>query len=64
MAGFFKSLINRFTKPEIDWDDLEASLIAGDLGPKLSQKIVEELQEKGGKPGSMCATFCRMNRPR
>ncbi len=49
MAGFFKSLIQRFTKPDIDWDDLEASLIAGDLGPKLSLQIVEDLQGKARK---------------
>lgn len=46
MAGFFKSLIQRFTKPDIDWDDLEAALIAGDLGPRLSLQIVDELKDK------------------
>jgi fused signal recognition particle receptor len=44
MAGFFKSLIQRFTKPDIDWDELEATLIAGDLGPKLALRIVADLQ--------------------
>ncbi len=46
MAGFFKKLIQRFTKPDIDWDDLEAQLIMGDLGAKLSMKIVDELRDK------------------
>lgn len=46
MAGFFKKLIQRFTKADIDWDDLEAQLIAGDLGVKVSMKIVEELKEQ------------------
>ncbi|MDI1313684.1 signal recognition particle-docking protein FtsY [Prosthecobacter sp.] len=46
MAGFFKSLIQRFTKPDIDWDDLEASLIAGDLGPRLAQQIVADLKSR------------------
>ena len=46
MAGFFKKLIQRFTNPVIDWDDLEAQLIAGDLGAKLAMKIVDELREK------------------
>ena len=32
MAGFFKSLISKFSKPDFDWDELEAALIAGDLG--------------------------------
>jgi fused signal recognition particle receptor len=44
MAGFFKSLLQRFTKPDIDWDELEASLISGDLGPRLALQIVGDLQ--------------------
>lgn len=46
MAGFFKSLLQRFTKPDIDWDDLEASLIGGDLGPRLAVQIVEDLKSR------------------
>ena len=46
MAGFFKKLLQRFTDPEIDWDDLEAQLIAGDLGVKLTTQIVDELRDK------------------
>jgi fused signal recognition particle receptor len=46
MAGFFKSLLNKFIKREIDWDELEASLIAGDLGPKLVERIVTEVRER------------------
>lgn len=46
MAGFFKSLLQRFTKPDIDWDDLEASLIAGDLGPRLALQIVSDLKSR------------------
>lgn len=50
MAGFFKSLLSRFSgKPDVDWDDLEASLIAGDLGPKLAMQIIEDLQKQGRK---------------
>lgn len=49
MAGFFKKLVQRFTKADIDWDDLEAQLIAGDLGVKLSMKIVEDLQAQARK---------------
>lgn len=50
MAGFFKSLLSKFSsKPDIDWDELEASLIAGDLGPKLAMQIVEDLQKQGRK---------------
>lgn len=46
MAGFFKSLIQRFTKPDIDWDELEASLIGGDLGPRLALQIVTDLKSR------------------
>ncbi len=46
MAGFFKKLIQRFTNPDIDWDDLEHQLITGDLGAKLAMQIVEDLRAK------------------
>jgi fused signal recognition particle receptor len=46
MAGFFKSLLQRFTKPDIDWDELEASLIAGDLGPRLALQIIDDLKSR------------------
>lgn len=50
MAGFFKKLFNKVTnKAEIDWDDLEADLIAGDLGVRLSLEIVEQLRGLGRK---------------
>lgn len=49
MAGFFKSLLQRFTKPDIDWDELEAALITGDLGPKLSMQIVDDLKAQSRK---------------
>ena len=50
MAGFFKNLFNRFSsQPEIDWDDLEASLITGDLGPRLAVEITDTLKNRGGK---------------
>lgn len=50
MASFFKKLINKITNTaEIDWDELEADLIASDLGAKLTMTIVDELQEKGRK---------------
>ncbi len=52
MAGFFKSLFARFSKPDIDWDDLEAALIAGDLGPRLSFQIVEDLRARGRQVNS------------
>ena len=48
MAGFFKSLYNKIAnKAEVDWDELEADLVAADLGPKLAMKIIEDLQGLG-----------------
>ena len=46
MAGFFKKILNKFSKDKIDWDDLEESLITGDLGVKLSMQIIDNLQDK------------------
>ena len=46
MGGFFKKLISKFTKDKIDWDELEETLISGDLGVQLSMKIIDDLQEK------------------
>ncbi|MEP4079860.1 signal recognition particle-docking protein FtsY [Haloferula sp.] len=50
MAGFFSSLYNKLSnKAEVDWDELEADLIAADLGPKLAMRIIDDLQELGRK---------------
>lgn len=48
MADFFKSLFNKITnRAEIDWDDLEADLIAADLGIRLTTEIIDELRGLG-----------------
>ncbi|MDA0811004.1 MAG: signal recognition particle-docking protein FtsY [Verrucomicrobia bacterium] len=47
MAGFFKSLISRFSRDAIDWDDLEHSLISGDMGIRLTTEIIDELKGMG-----------------
>jgi fused signal recognition particle receptor len=48
MAGFFKSLFNKITnRAEIDWDDIEADLIASDLGIHLTTEIIDELRALG-----------------
>ncbi len=49
MAGFLKSIFAKFSKPDFDWDELEAALISGDLGPKLALQIVDELRGMGRK---------------
>ena len=48
MAGFFKSLFNKIAnRAEIDWDELEADLIASDLGIRLTTAIIDELRDLG-----------------
>jgi fused signal recognition particle receptor len=48
MAGFFKSLLTKFTsRSEVDWDELEADLISSDLGISLTTSIITELQNLG-----------------
>lgn len=50
MSGFFKKLFNAIIdQAEVDWDELEANLIAADLGGKLSTGIVNELFDLGRK---------------
>lgn len=47
MAGFFTRLIDKFLgEPEIDWDELEADLIAADVGAHRVLPLVEELQRR------------------
>lgn len=48
MAGFFKKLFNKIIdQAEIDFDELEANLIAADLGAKQAIGIVDELFDMG-----------------
>ena len=48
MAGFFKSLFNKVTnRAEIDWDELEADLVASDIGIRLTTSIIDELRALG-----------------
>ena len=48
--GFFKSLFNKITnRAEIEWDEIEADLIAADLGVRGAMEIIEELKDLGRK---------------
>jgi fused signal recognition particle receptor len=48
--GFFKSLFHKITnRAEIDWDVIEADLIASDLGVRGAMEIVDELKDLGRK---------------
>lgn len=47
MAGFFKKLIQRFTKRKVDLDELEESLIQGDIGVPMTIQILDRLRAMG-----------------
>ena len=47
MAGFFKKLLHRFTRRKVDLDELEESLITGDIGVRMTMQILDILRAKG-----------------
>lgn len=47
MAGFFKKLFARFTRRKVDLDELEESLIMGDVGMKMTVQILDRLRDMG-----------------
>ncbi|MDA0767616.1 MAG: signal recognition particle-docking protein FtsY [Verrucomicrobia bacterium] len=48
MAGLFKGILNKLSdRAEIDWDEIEALLIASDLGVKLTMEIIDALKALG-----------------
>lgn len=44
--GLFQSIIDRFRGGDIDWDDLEETLVTGDLGIRLTTDLVDRLRER------------------
>ncbi len=58
--GLFQSILNRFRGNDVDWEDLEETLIGGDLGVRLSMEIVGRLQKRKGKlDAESVAVACR-----
>ncbi len=58
--GLFKSIIDRFRGGDVDWDDLEETLVTGDLGIKLTTELVDRLQAQKGKlDAESVVTACR-----
>ena len=48
--GLFKKILQKFSgTADNDWDELEETLVAGDLGIRLTTRIVDELQDRGRK---------------
>jgi fused signal recognition particle receptor len=44
--GFFKNLIARFSGKEVDWDELEETLIQSDLGVPMTLQVIKELHQR------------------
>lgn len=58
--GLFQNILSRFRGGDIDWDELEETLISADLGIRLTTEIVEQLQDRGGKlDAESVADACR-----
>ncbi len=49
MAGLFKRILQRLSRDHIDWDELEESLILGDLGLPMTTQIIDRLRQRGRK---------------
>jgi len=47
MAGFFKRLLQRFSRRKVDLDELEESLITGDVGIRMTTQIIDRLRAMG-----------------
>ena len=48
--GFFKTLLQKLAGRPVDWDELEETLIRGDLGVSLTQEIVADLMNRDIRP--------------
>ncbi len=58
--GLFSTIFSRFRGSEIDWEDLEETLITGDLGIRLTTEIVDRLRKQKGKiDAESVAAACR-----
>lgn len=60
MAGFFSRLIDKFLgEPQIDWEELEADLVAADIGAKRVLPLIEELQERNEQDACDIADYIK-----
>ena len=60
MANFFSRLIDKFLgEPQIDWDELEADLIAADIGAKRVIPLIEELQDRNEQDACDIANYIK-----
>ena len=47
--GFLKKFLGQFQSRPVDWDELEETLIRGDLGVPLSLQLLDRLRELGSE---------------
>lgn len=47
--GFLKKFLGQFQSRPVDWDELEETLIRGDLGVSLSLQLLDRLRELGSE---------------
>ena len=60
MANFFTRLVDKFLgEPVIDWDELEADLIAADIGAKRVIPLIEDLRERDEQDACDIADYIR-----
>lgn len=60
MANFFSRLIDKFLgEPIIDWDELEADLIAADIGAKRVIPLIEDLQARNEQDACDIADYIK-----
>lgn len=58
--GLFKAILSRFRGNDIEWDDLEETLVSGDIGIRLTTEIVDRLRKrKGTLDAESVAEACR-----
>lgn len=58
--GLFKNIIDRFRGEDVDWDELEETLVTGDLGIKLTTELVDRVRSRQGKlDAESVASACR-----
>ena len=60
MAGLFKKIFQRLSRDKVDWDEIEESLILGDLGLPMTTLIIERMRDLGRSLNPEDAmTICR-----
>ncbi len=47
MAGFFRKIFDLFKRKKLDFDELEETLISGDIGIRMTLQIIDRLKERG-----------------